>query len=119
MPLPSLYIWRDGRCAWSMLRAASYGAVIGAAAGVFKTLDPLHAAGVGSVADKLAAHMPEIIGAAVAFALLGAGGAALRSFLVQRLSEFVIDQKNAGRPWAAPHTLVSRLPPYMRAMSTF
>lgn len=87
MPLPSLYISRDGVRAWSVTRAAGYGAALGALAGLFKTLGPLRAA-VGmstSVADSLTASLPEIAAAAIAFALLCAAASALRNFIARRL----------------------------------
>jgi hypothetical protein len=87
MPLPSLYISGEGTRAWSITRAASYGAVIGALAAVFKALAPLHAATTvgGSAAARLIANLPEIAGATFAFALLCASAAALRNLIARRL----------------------------------
>ncbi len=77
--LPSLFISADGARAWSMTRAAAYGAGLGALAALFKTLGPLHRIG------SAAASFGEIAGAALAFALLCAGAAALRNFIARRL----------------------------------
>ena len=87
MPLPSLYIWREGVRAWSVTRSAGYGAAIGAVSALFKTLAPMHAAaGVSaSSAENFAAKLPEIAEAALAFALLCAAASALRNFIVRRL----------------------------------
>ncbi len=76
MPLPSLYLPGNAR-PWSVARAAAYGAGIGALAAAFKTF-ALHQ-------DGAAAHLWEIAGAALAFALLCAGAAALRNVLARRL----------------------------------
>jgi len=84
MPLPSFFISRDSARAWSVARAAGYGAVIGALAAVFKTLGPLReTASMGT--KSLAAHSLEIAGATLAFALLCAGASALRNFIARRL----------------------------------
>jgi uncharacterized membrane protein len=77
MPLPSLYVSGDKPQAWSITRAATYGAAIGAIAGLFKTLGPSHQAAATSV--------PEIAGVALCFALLCAGATALRNFIARRL----------------------------------
>ena len=79
MPLPSLFISGDRARAWSMTRAAAYGAGIGALAALFKTIAPPHQAG------SPVTNFFEIAGAALAFALLCAGAAALRNFLARRL----------------------------------
>jgi hypothetical protein len=79
MPLPSLFISGDSRRTWSKTRAAAYGAGIGALAALFKTLGPLHEAGSAWV------HFLEITAAALVFALLCAGAAALRNFITRRL----------------------------------
>lgn len=78
MPIPSLYLSGDGPRAWSVYRAAAYGAGIGALAALFKTFGPLHAAG------PAAASFLQIAGAALAFALLCAGAAALRNLIARR-----------------------------------
>lgn len=80
--LPSLFQSSENAQAWSVVHAAGYGAVIGALAALFKTLGPLHAANAGS---SLTGRAAEIAGAAVVFALLCAGAAALRNFLARRL----------------------------------
>ncbi len=87
MPLPSIFISRHSARAWSVTRAAGYGAIIGALAAVFKTLGPLRetAAVSGNVAENLAANFLEIAGATLAFALLCAGASALRNFIARRL----------------------------------
>ncbi len=76
--LPSLYASEDGVRAWSPARTAGYGAGIGALAALLKIF-ALHL--------RAAAEAPfwEIAGAALAFALLCAGAAALRNFLARRL----------------------------------
>jgi hypothetical protein len=80
MPLPSLYISGEGARAWSIVRAAGYGAGIGALASVFKTMGPLHS----TAADPLATTL-EITGVTLAFAALCAGAAALRNLVARRL----------------------------------
>ncbi len=77
MPLPSLYVSGDKPQAWSIARAAAYGAVLGIAAGLLKTLGFTHQA--------IATGIPEIVGAALGFALLCAGATALRNFIARRL----------------------------------
>jgi hypothetical protein len=78
MPIPSLYISRDGARAWNVARAAAYGAGIGALAALFKTFGPSHASG------SAAADILQIAGGALAFALLCAGAAALRNSMARR-----------------------------------
>jgi len=87
MPLPSFHPAEGAARAWSAARAAVYGSVIGALAALFKTLGPLREAGLGarSSVETLIANLPEIAAAALAFALLCAGAAALRNFIVRRL----------------------------------
>jgi hypothetical protein len=81
MPLPSLHTGSDGDRAWSLARAAAYGGAIGAFAAMFRNFGPLRDGdGVPSVASVL-----EIFGAALGFALLCAGAAALRNFIARRL----------------------------------
>lgn len=69
------------------MRAACYGGAIGASAAVFKTLGPLRvtAAASGNAAENLAAHIPEIAGVTLGFALLCAGASALRNLIARRL----------------------------------
>jgi hypothetical protein len=64
---------------WNTARAAGYGALIGALAALVKTLAPW------SEAHSVAANARELIGAALAFALLCAVAAALRNFIARRL----------------------------------
>jgi hypothetical protein len=73
--LPSLYASGDGARAWSLARAAAYGAGIAALVKIFALRQ-------GGAA---AAQLWEVAEAAVAFALLCAGAAALRNFLARRL----------------------------------
>jgi hypothetical protein len=63
---------------WNTGRAASYGAVVGAVAAVFKLLAPW------SGPLSLAADAREIAGAAFVFALLCGLAAALRNLIVRR-----------------------------------
>jgi hypothetical protein len=76
--LPSLYASGEGGRAWSLTRAAAYGAGIGALAALFKIFG-LHQSG------SAGAPLWEIAGAALAFALLCAGAAAVRNVLARRL----------------------------------
>jgi len=86
MPLPSLFLSGDNARDWNIARACAYGAAIGAAAALFKTLGPFRSAAAGrSMADSLTAGVLEIVAATLAFALLCAGAAALRNFLARRL----------------------------------
>jgi hypothetical protein len=80
MPLPSLWVSEDGARPWNVMRAARYGAMIGALAAVFKTFGPSHRG-----AGDFAGTMTEIIGATLAFALLCAGAAAMRNLIARRL----------------------------------
>jgi hypothetical protein len=75
--LPSLYTSGDGARAWSLARAAAYGAGIGALAALLKIFGLRH----GSAGP---AQFWELAGAVLAFALLCAGAAALRNFLARR-----------------------------------
>jgi hypothetical protein len=77
MPLPSFYVSGDKPREWSVARAATYGAALGAVAGLFKTLGLTHQAAATSVT--------EIVGVTLAFALLCAGAAALRNVIARRL----------------------------------
>jgi hypothetical protein len=79
MPLPSFYVPAERARAWSVARAASYGAGLGALAALFKTFASER--GVVSVP----VHVLEVAAAAVAFALLCAGAAALRNYIARRL----------------------------------
>lgn len=75
--LPSLYASGDAVRAWSLARAAAYGAGIGALAALVKIFG-LRQGGA------TAAPFWDVAEAAVAFALLCAGAAALRNFLARR-----------------------------------
>jgi hypothetical protein len=77
MPLPSLYISGDNARDWSVARAAGYGAVLGALAGLFRTFGLLHQPSGASVTD--------IAVGALGFAVLCAGAAALRNRIARRL----------------------------------
>jgi hypothetical protein len=76
--LPSFYASADGARPWSLTWAAAYGAGIGVLAALVKVF-ALHLRGAAG------APLWEIAGAALAFALLCAGAAALRNFLARRL----------------------------------
>jgi hypothetical protein len=76
--LPSLYTPGEGARAWSLARAAAYGAGIGALAALLKIFGLRHD-GAG------AAQVWELAEVALAFALLCAGAAALRNFLARRV----------------------------------
>ena len=82
MPLPSLFQSSENAQAWSAVHAAGYGAIIGALAALFRTLGLLRAANAGA---SLTDSAEEIAGAALVFALLCAGAAALRNFLARQL----------------------------------
>jgi hypothetical protein len=75
--LPSLYASGDAARAWSLARAAAYGAGVGALAALVKIFG-LRQGGA------TAAPFWDVAEAAVAFALLCAGAAALRNFLARR-----------------------------------
>jgi hypothetical protein len=77
MPLPSLYDSGDKPREWNVARAAAYGAVLGIAAGLLKTLGLTHQA--------IATSVTEIAGAALGFASLCAGATALRNVIARRL----------------------------------
>jgi hypothetical protein len=79
MPLPSFYTSRDNARAWSITRAASYGAALGALAALLKLLTPWHEP------HTIAAIVREFAGAALAFALLCAAAAALRNFIAREV----------------------------------
>jgi hypothetical protein len=86
MPLPSFHRSENKR-AWSIPRAAGYGAVLGALAGLFRILAPfdrLGGAGPAAGVDRMA-NAAEIVAATLGFALLCAGAAALRNFIARRL----------------------------------
>ena len=76
--LPSLFASGENARTWSVSRAAIYGAAVGAAAALFKTLGPLHEPGSAAV------RALEIAGAALAFALLCAGAALVRNLIARR-----------------------------------
>jgi len=82
VPLPSLFQPSENPQAWNVVHAAAYGAGLGALAALFKTLGPLRATGAAASFTHSAV---EIAGAAVVFALLCAGAAALRNFVARRL----------------------------------
>jgi len=77
MLIPSLHRSSDRAQSWSVARAAALGAVIGACAGLFKALGPLHAPGTQ------ASNLAEIVGAALGFALLCVVAAALRNAIAR------------------------------------
>jgi hypothetical protein len=85
MPLPSLWISEDRARAWSIARAAGYGAALGALAAMFKTLAAWHVATAVSATANLAANVPEIVAATLGFAVLCAAATALRNFIARRL----------------------------------
>jgi hypothetical protein len=76
--LPSLFAAGERGHAWSVPRAAAYGAAVGLVAAMFKMLGPLHTAG------STALGIEEIAGAMLAFALLCAGGALVRNAIARR-----------------------------------
>jgi hypothetical protein len=78
MPIPSLYLATDGGRPWNVGRAA-YGAGIGAIAGLFKTFRLVHAG------DPASGSVLQVLAAAVVFAVLCAGAAALRNFIARRV----------------------------------
>jgi hypothetical protein len=86
MPLPSLYVSGDKARAWSIARAAAHGAVLGALAGIFKTLGPLREVSPlsGQPSEKFLAGIPEIAGAALGFALLCAFVTTVRNAIARR-----------------------------------
>jgi hypothetical protein len=65
---------------WNTMRATGYGAIIGLAAAAFKLLAPWNAAQPGPAIAK------ELLGAALAFALLCGLAAAARNLIVRRLT---------------------------------
>ena len=82
--LPSFYPSGEKAQAWSVPRAALFGAGIGLVAALVKTFGP---SVIGAHAPISAlASLPEIAAATGVFALLCAGAAALRNFLAQPLS---------------------------------
>ncbi len=85
MPLPSLYVPGDKPQAWSIMRAAAYGATLGTLAALFKIFGPLRETIVVSGRSGLLANIPTIVVAAAGFALLCAGATALRNFIARRL----------------------------------
>jgi hypothetical protein len=78
MPLPSFHVSMRAPRLWSIPRAAAYGAGIGAVAGLFKTIGPLHAAAPAF------AHGLEIAAVTAAFSALCAASAYLRNVLARR-----------------------------------
>ena len=79
MPIPSLYLTTGGARPWNIARAAAYGAGVGAIAGLFKTFRLVHAG------DPASGSVLQVFAAAVVFALLCAGAAALRNFVARRV----------------------------------
>jgi len=79
MPFPSFFVSGDGTRAWSVTRAAAYGAAIGALAAFFTTFGPLGEAGSAPM------HLLEIAAVASGFALLCSAAAVLRNFIARRL----------------------------------
>ncbi len=69
---------------WNTIRATAYGGAIGCAAALVKCFAPWSSAQPGTAIAK------ELVGAALAFALLCGLAAALRNFILRRLtgSEF-------------------------------
>ena len=67
--------------AWNTMRATVYGGTIGLSAALVKSLAPW------SDAQSSAAIAKELIGATLAFALLCGLAAALRNFVMRRLTE--------------------------------
>jgi hypothetical protein len=80
MPIPSFYFSRNHTRPWNVARAAAYGAGIGVLASLLKTFGPL-----SHKADQAATHAVEVTAAAIFFALLCAGAAALRNLIARRL----------------------------------
>lgn len=78
MPLLSFFGSADCARRWSVTRAGAYGAGIGALAALFKVFGPAHAV-------SLTTPALEVVVAAAAFALLCAGAAALRNFILRNL----------------------------------
>jgi hypothetical protein len=78
---PSFLGSGDGVREWNVAHAAAYGAGIGLLAALFKTFAPVRGAGAAGTT------LWELAGAAVAFALLCVGAAALRNFLIRRFIE--------------------------------
>lgn len=83
--LPRFYLSSDKRHVWSVTRAATCGAGIGAVAALAKTLGPAHGPFAGSIGQRFLPMLPELVVAALSFALLCAAAAALRNFIAQRL----------------------------------
>jgi hypothetical protein len=84
--LPSFYLSPDKPQTWSVTRAAIYGAGIGLAAALLKTFGLFH--GTVGISDRSVVvldNLPGIAGAALGFAALCAGAAAVRNLLAKRL----------------------------------
>jgi hypothetical protein len=76
----AFHVRRDAsKVSWNSGRAMAYGAAIGAAAAVFRLLAPW------SGPHRLFGDAEEVVGAALAFALLCGLAAALRNFIARRL----------------------------------
>ncbi len=117
MPLPSLYISGEARerlerCA----RARGYGAAIGAFAACSRPSARSTTLAPSAPARRqiLSANAPQIAGAALAFALLCAGAAALRNLIARRLIWPEQDSWCAGRLMAPSRGFIR-----YRAISTF
>ena len=67
--------------AWNTMRVTAYGGAIGLSAGLVKSFAPWSYAQSGGAIAK------ELIGATLAFALLCGLAAALRNFVMRRLTE--------------------------------
>jgi hypothetical protein len=86
MPLPSFFIAPERERAWSVPRAAAYGAAIGAVAASLKTLAPLVGRGAsGFLEGHWTTNLVQIGVATFAFAVLCAAAAALRNFISRQL----------------------------------
>jgi hypothetical protein len=84
--LPSFYLSPDQPQAWSIVRAAIYGAGIGLAAALLKTFGLFHGpVGISYRSVAVLDNLPEIAGAALGFAALCVLVAALRNFVARRL----------------------------------
>ena len=79
MPLLPFFVGQSAPRAWSVARAAAFGALLGALAAALKVFGPLHGSGGTAMADGR-----EIAAAALGFAALCAGVAALRNLLLRR-----------------------------------
>ncbi len=90
MPLPSMLKAPAGMRAWSVARAAAFGAAIGLAAAVLRMLGPFGSAAPGHGINRLTDNLFQIAVAAAGFGLLCAAAAALRNFIARY---FVWDER--------------------------